>query len=599
VCGIAGQMARPGTPVDRAAIKAIGRSLAHRGPDGSGEYFRDDVGFHHGRLAIIDLVTGAQPLFDDAERALIVNGEIYNYRELRETLPLASLRTQSDCEPLLHLYASQDLAFLQNVRGMYALALYDPARKRLILARDPFGIKQLYYIHTDAGLFFASEPQALIRAHIAPASVRSAAAHELLQLQFTTGAETIFSGIYRLLPGEMLVVEKGAIVARRQMQNLPEGPTRSVREPAALATLNDVLVDAVTIHQRSDVPYGLFLSSGIDSAAILKCMSMLNSEPVRTYTAAFPETGAYDERDGARQMANAAGAFHIELPVTAAQFFERLPQICAAVDDPVCDFAIVPYFLLAERAARDVKVVLCGLGGDELLAGYGRYRRQMLPWWLGGRARRRHGPCDGLDLFRQPNAGWRDGIAAAETAVTTHHYNRLQQAQAVDFVDWLPHCNLIELDRCLMHWGLEGRTPLLEPAVAAFSFLLPNRLKLRRGQGKFLLRKWLAEHFAAAEPFARKRGFTVPVGEWIAGKSAELGELVAQDPGIAELCFPDVVESVFANSGKSHRLLAWRLLFYALWHRYHVRGLKPTGDVFSCLESAAPNKWRLARHSFR
>jgi asparagine synthase (glutamine-hydrolysing) len=587
VCGIAGQMARPGSLVDRGAIEAIGRAIAHRGPDGCGSYFRDDVGFHHGRLAIIDLATGAQPLFDSGGRALIVNGEIYNYREIRSTIDPSQLKTQSDCEPLLHLYNTRDLAFLRDIRGMYALALHDPDRQRLILARDPFGIKQLYYVQTDRGLFFASEPQALIQSQLVPASVRADAAHELLQLQFTTRAETIFAGIYRLLPGELLVVEKGTIVGRQRIEALPAGPTRRLSERGALATLNDVLLDAVTIHQRSDVPYGLFLSSGIDSATILKCMSELNGEPVRTYTAAFPETGVHDERESARKMASAAGAVHCEIAVTASQFFTRLPEICAAVDDPVCDFAIVPYFLMAERAAVDVKVVLCGLGGDELLAGYGRYRRQMLPWWLGGRVRRRNGPCDGLPLLRHPNGGWRDGIAAAEADAARHGYNRLQQAQAIDFVDWLPHCNLIELDRCLMHWGLEGRTPLLEPGVATFSFLLPNRLKLRKGQGKYLLRRWLAEHFEAAQPFARKRGFTVPVGEWIASKAGHLGTLVARDAGIAELCFPEVVAQVFASPTKSHQLLAWRLLFYALWHRFHIRGLKPVGDVFDCLTSNA------------
>jgi asparagine synthase (glutamine-hydrolysing) len=587
VCGLAGQMARPGSLVDRDSIAAMGRALAHRGPDGCGTYFRDDVGFHHGRLAIIDLATGSQPLIDRGERALIANGEIYNYRELRSTIDPSELKTQSDCEPLLYLYKTLGLDFLRDIRGMYALALHDPDRQRLILARDSFGIKQLYYIQTDNGLFFASEPQALLQAKLVPATVRTDTAHELLQLQFTTRAETIFAGIYRVLPGELLVVEKGTIVDRRHREALPLGPTRRVSEPKALASLNDVLIDAVTIHQRSDVPYGLFLSSGIDSATILQCMSALNSEPVRTYTAAFPETGVHDERDSARQMAVAAGARHTEVAITAPQFFARLPEICAAVDDPVCDFAIVPYFLLAERAARDVKVVLCGLGGDELLAGYGRYRRQMLPWWLGGRVRRRSGPCDGLALLRHPNTGWRDGIAAAEADAGRHRYNRLQQAQAVDFVDWLPHCNLIELDRCLMHWGLEGRTPLLEPCVAHFSFLLPNRLKLRKGQGKYLLRQWLAEHFEAAKPFARKRGFTVPVGEWIASKGAVLGKLVATDIGIAELCFPELVAEVFASRTKSHQLLAWRLLFYALWHRTHIRGLPPAGDVFDCLSTTA------------
>ena len=164
-------------------------------------------------------------------------------------------------------------------------------------------------------------------------------------------------------------------------------------------------------------------------------------------------------------------------------------------------------------------------------------------------------------------------------------YNALQRAQAVDFVDWLPHGVLVALDRCLMHFGLEGRTPLLDRAVAEFAFPLPNRLKLKRGQGKYLLRSWLAEASATAQPFAKKLGFTVPVGEWIAERASELGPLVARAPGVAEFCRPDVVERVFASGSKAHRLLAWRLLFFALWHRRHVLGLPSGDDTWACLSS--------------
>jgi asparagine synthase (glutamine-hydrolysing) len=586
VCGIAGVMMRPPGGVDLGKLRLLGQALAHRGPDGHGEYVRDNIGFRHERLAIIDLATGAQPLIDEAGTALVVNGEIYNYRELAAAMPQARLRTGSDCEPLLARYRQHGLDFLEDIRGMYALALHDPACGRLILARDPFGIKPLYYAETREGLVFASEAQALVHAGFVNPTMRARAVHELLQLQFTTGAATIFGGIERLLPGEMLVVEAGRIIERRIKPALPAGPTRGIDEPAALRRLDEILIDSVRLHQRSDVPYGLFLSSGIDSASLLKCMADLNPQPVRTYTAAFPQTGVHDERDAARAMAEAAGTIHTEIAVTAADFWTRLPEICAALDDPVADFAVVPYFLLAERAAKDVKVVLCGLGGDELLAGYSRYRRQRLPWWLGGRQRRRRGPCDGLALLREPLAGWRDGIAAAERWATGQNYNRLQAAQAVDFVDWLPNGNLIELDRCLMHFGLEGRTPLLDPVVADFTFLLPDRLKLRHQQGKYLLRQWLAGAFPAAAPFARKRGFTVPVGEWIAGEGARLGPLVACDPGIAEICRPGIVETVFASARKSDQLLAWRLLFFALWHRRHLRGLNPAGSVFDCLGAA-------------
>ncbi len=591
MCGIAGMMMRDAAEVSVADLDVMGRAQRHRGPDGAGHYVRGSIGFRHDRLAIIDLATGDQPLFDDRDRALVVNGEIYNYIELKAAMPDARWRTASDCETLLALYDRHGLDFLDDVRGMFALALHDPSRNRVVLARDPFGIKPLYYAIGAEGVVFASEPQAIVALRQAAGGrnaqeIRPEALYELLQLQFTTGRDTIFAGIERLLPGEILVVEDGVVVERRPGPDVLPRAVRRRPERDALAETDRAIIDTVTLHERSDVPYGLFLSSGIDSSAVLTAMARIDREPVRSYTAAFPETGVHDEREVARAMAAAAGAHHTEVPITAEIFFARLPEICAALDDPVADYAIVPNFLLAERAAQDVKVVLCGVGGDEIFAGYSRYRRQALPRWLGGRPRRRKGPCDGLDLFTRPLSGWRDGIAAAEAELAAHPFNGLQRAQALDFVDWLPHSVLVALDRCLMHFGLEGRTPLLDRVVADFGFALPNRLKLRRGQGKYLLRRWLADHNTVAKPFARKLGFTVPVGEWIARDGNRLGELVSREPGVADLCRPEVVRQIFGSPDKAHRLLAWRLLFFALWHRRHMRGLAPDGDTLACLDAA-------------
>ena len=309
--------------------------------------------------------------------------------------------------------------------------------------------------------------------------------------------------------------------------------------------------DSVRVHQRSDVPYGLFLSSGIDSSAILTAMAGLNSEPVRTYTAAFPETGVHDERALARAMAEAAGAHHTEVPITAATFFARLPEICAALDDPVADYAIVPMFLLAERAAQDVKVVLSGVGGDELFAGYSRYRRQMLPRWLGGRPRRRKGPCDGLDLFRHPLTGWRDGIAAAEAEAATHGFNALQRAQAVDFADWLPHSVLIGLDRCLMHFGLEGRTPLLDRDVVGIRLhpAEPVEAAARPGQVSAAPMAWPTT-IRPPRPSARSSASRCRSANGSPAKAARLGPLVARAPGVGDLCRPETVAADLRQSGE-------------------------------------------------
>lgn len=583
MCGIAGIMTRDGAPPPAAALDALARALAHRGPDGEGRHIAAGMGLVHTRLAIIDLATGDQPLFGAGGTALVANGEIYNYVELKQDMPGTAFATASDCEPPLHLYARKGAAFPDDLRGMYAIAIADPAQQQLVLSRDPFGIKPLYYAETELGLVFASEPRALLASGLVARRPNRFAINELLQLQFTTGRDTAFEGIARVLPGETLVSGQGRVIERRRRQALPEGGPADWSEAEALARLDAALMDSVAVHERSDVPYGLFLSGGVDSSAILAAMARLSEKPVRAYTAGFPGTAAHDERAHAANVARAAGADHVMIEVTEADFWSSLPAIAAAVDDPVADYAIVPTWKLAAEAARDLKVVLCGEGGDELFAGYGRYRSRLRPWWLGGKALRARGILDGLGVLRAAPTGWRDGILAAERRLAGSGRSRLQVAQAVDCADWLPHDLLIKLDRCLMAHALEGRTPLLDPAVADVAFRLPDRLKIRDGKGKYLLRRWLAEHLPAAEPFAPKRGFTVPVGDWIAAHGARLGPLVAADEAIAEICHAPAVEAVFRVRNKRDAMAAWTLLFYALWHRAHLRGLPTGGDVFAAL----------------
>jgi asparagine synthase (glutamine-hydrolysing) len=585
MCGIAGMMTVDGTMPAAAVLQAMGTALRHRGPDGDGHYRAGDVGIVQTRLAIIDIATGDQPLYEPGGAALLANGEIYNYIELRHDFPATVFSTASDCELPLHLYRRHGLAFTEHLRGMYAIALHDPVAGRLVLARDPFGIKPLYYIETAAGFAFASEPSALIAGGLAAPQLVRHVRNELLQIQFTTGRETIFAGIQRLLPGETIVVTRGRIVERHHREALPAGAPLAIGEAEGVARLDEILTDSVLIHQRSDVPYGMFLSGGIDSAAVLAIMARLNDRPVRAFTAGFSNTGVHDERAQARAVAEAVGAEHVMIEFNEVDFWRLLPEIAGAIDDPTADYAILPTYKLA-RTAREsgLKVILSGEGGDELFAGYGRYRALMRPWWAGGKLARGRGNLDGLGILRGDLAGWRDGIAAAEVRTALPGRTRLQVAQATDCADWLPNDLLAKLDRCLMAHGVEGRTPFLDRRVAEFAFLLPDDLKVRKGLGKWLLRRWLAERLPAADAFARKRGFAVPVIDWLARRGAKLGILVAAQPGIREICLPDQVEKLFANTeGKRRGFAAWTLLFYALWHRHHILRLPPAPDVFAAL----------------
>jgi asparagine synthase (glutamine-hydrolysing) len=323
----------------------------------------------------------------------------------------------------------------------------------------------------------------------------------------------------------------------------------------ALEMLNEALHDSVEVHQRADVPYGMFLSGGVDSSVLLALMAELNDLPVRTFTAGFDDPSVPDEREHARLLADAVGAETVDVGISQNDLWQRLPEIVAAVDDPAADYAILPTYLLGEAVRKSgLKVVLTGEGGDELFAGYGRYRSAVRPWWQGGRSMRARGILDGLDVLREVPAGWRDGISAAEEMLNTGSLTRLQVAQAADCTDWLPNDLLTKVDRCLMAHGVEGRTPYLDPRVAAFE---------------------------------RKRGFSVPVAEWIFARGSEIGPLVARQPGIAEICDPKKVENLYLRRGKRQGFAVWLLLFYALWHNHHVVGNSGVGgDVLDVLDDA-------------
>jgi asparagine synthase (glutamine-hydrolysing) len=586
MCGIAGLMGTGGDEADSQTLERMMTALRHRGPDGEGSYAARNVALGQTRLAIIDLETGSQPLYEPGGAVLVANGEIYNYLELRDELGVDGFVTGSDCEPPLHLYRRYGLDFVDHLRGMYAIALYDPIEGQLVLARDPFGIKPLYYAQTSAGFAFASEPQALIAAGWITPSVSAGPRAELFQLQFTAGSGTLFEGISRVLPGESVVVRDGRIVARRRRAALPVEGTASWSEGEALERLDAALRNSVEVHQRSDVPYGMFLSGGVDSAVLLSLMKDLNDQPVHAFTAGFVGTTVSDERKHARAVADAAGATTVDIQIGPDDFWRDLPRIAGAMDDPTADYAIVPTFLLAESVRREgLKVVLTGDGGDELFAGYGRYRSATRPWWRGGRSMRSRGVFDGLGVLRDTPTGWRDSFAASEQTVDTGEMTRLQIAQAIDCADWLPNDLLLKVDRCLMANGVEGRTPFLDPEVAAIGFRLPDALKVQDGLGKWLLRRWLHRAMPEAKPFERKRGFSVPVAEWIEAAAFEIGPLVAHHPGVMEVCEPKAVESLFAKSGKRQGFATWVLLFYALWHNHHVLGIRDVENVRDALEA--------------
>ncbi|HTT75806.1 MAG TPA: asparagine synthase (glutamine-hydrolyzing) [Candidatus Binataceae bacterium] len=590
MCGIAGVMMSGGRPPDPAVLDRLTVALAHRGPDGIGRFTLPPVGLVHTRLAIVDLETGDQPFYESGGAALVANGEIYNDPELRNQLRGVAFATASDCEVPLHLYCRDGNAFTEALRGMYAIAIYDPANCHLTLARDPFGIKPLYYVERPDGFAFASEPQALIAAGLANRTLRAHARAELLQLKFTTGTATIFSEIHRVLPGETLVMAGGRITERSRRLPLSEGPPPAANYDDALRQLDKVLIDTVEHHLRADVPYGLFLSGGIDSSTLAGLMARMAAQPLAAFTAGFPDSSAADESIDAERVAKAVGAHHHVVGITEHDFWNEAPRVAAALDDPTTDAAALPTYLLAKAAKDHVKVVLTGEGGDEIFCGYSRYYRARRFWGMFARKARSRGEFDGFDRTGEVFGGWRDGLKLAEDQQARADLTFVQTLQAVDCAEWLPNDLLIKVDRCLMAHGLEGRTPFLDPVVADFAFRLPDDMKATTRMAKRMLRDWLAVNVPAAEPYARKLGFNPPVGEWIAARQPLIQKLVAAHPGIREIFSNDNVRTsvgwAFADLKKRHQA-AWSLLFYALWHSHHVLEIPSDGTIEDVLADAA------------
>jgi asparagine synthase (glutamine-hydrolysing) len=586
MCGIAGLLG-PQTPAAASTTKAMIAALTHRGPDGVRLEAVAGAALAHARLSIIDLEGGWQPLHG-AGSTVIGNGEIYNYVELARDYQLGErLATGSDFEPLLHIYAQEGPAAFARLRGMYALCLIGNDG-RTWLARDPFGIKPLYLLEHEGGLAFASEPRAFFRAGLLAPQLEADAAQELLGFNYTLSS--IFKDVRRLAPGEVLEVRDGRAVKAFSLPFMARAGRASDRggvpsaqiadaEPAAsphpagfahrpphsgegklIADLDAVLEDSVRVHQRSDVPYGLFLSGGIDSAAIATLMARLNARPVTAFTCGFAAPGAKDERAQAERVARALNLDWRETRFDEADFWRILPEVAWALDDPTADYATLPTYKLAEAAKGTLTVVLTGEGGDELFGGYGRYRRALRPAWLGGR------PAEPRPEEAAPLARWRAQAAAPKGL------SRLQQAQWADVATWLPNDLLLKLDRCLMAHGLEGRTPFLDPDVAAFAFPLADKFKVRGRYGKWLLRKWLEGVCPAAEPWAKKQGFTVPVEAWIAPRAADMAGRIAGVEAVRRIREPEAVRAAFARNDGGQR---WPLLFYAVWSLIHLEGAAP------------------------
>lgn len=588
MCSISGFYLTNATPTV-AALQEFAAPMQHRGPDGCGHMIAGQVGLYHQRLAIHDLSENAkQPFTTPNGTSAITNGETYNYLELKQQLARLDRdiywESDSDSEVIPYLYEKYSFNFVEHLRGMYSIAIYDKSTDTLIISRDPFGMKQLYYYSDDSGFYFASELRALVKHQNTNLDIIAS----VCELHFATGRATAYDDIYRLLPGETLSIKNGKIAARGfypSKKGFPyHHPRRSTLE-IALAEFEETFYDSVNLHLKADVPVGLFLSGGIDSTCLLSIAKQIQDQPIHTYTIGFKSQCTHDERSLAASVAKHFDTHHHEIEFSENDFWHYLPKAIAATDDPTADYAIVPTFKLAEAAKQDVTVVLSGEGGDEVFAGYGRYRHFTRPLWRKRRNFYSKGDLSRLGLLKIKTNCF-DEIKQLKESCYDEHYSRLYTAQTIDTQTWLPNDLLIKLDRCLMWHSLEGRTPFLDEKVIKFANQLPLEFKIKGKHGKWLLRQWLQQQLPHYPAFEHKRGFSVPIQDWLERKRVPIRHFLCQHMFIKQLCHIDKLNTLLAQPLTKHSAKAcWSLAYIALWYDIHVKKdhTKTTLDCFDCV----------------
>ncbi|MFZ1576376.1 MAG: asparagine synthase (glutamine-hydrolyzing) [Chromatiaceae bacterium] len=589
MCGIVGLFNRS-APVRIAALETAVARLAHRGPDDQGTFVSGHFGMGHTRLSIIDLAGGHQPLKTaDGTLTLIANGEIYNFIELRALLESRGHRflTHSDCEVILHAYREYGENFLEHILGMFAFALFDSTHDRLILARDRLGIKPLFLAESSSGVAFASEIKGLLPLLDGPPSIDTLGLARYLQTQFAAGATTLLQGVERVLPGESVWIEQGRI-ARRYRYWSPLQAQRLDLGFEEASTRFDALMEVViTEHMRSDVPFGLFLSGGVDSAILLAQLSQHADRPIRTFSVGFPGTSVKDELPLAQAISRRFGSQHREICPNARDIFQSFPLTIWAADELMRDNANLPTALLAQAAGQELKVVFSGEGGDEVFAGYGRYHSSPLELWFknllapGSKGFRTRGTFRGewprklftpemreqLPLVRQlVIEGWRQTPAA---------WSDLQRRQYIDLTQALPDNLLVKADRMMMAWGLEGRVPFLDHRLVEFGLGLPDKLKVARGVGTLFLTRWARCDLPEEYLFARKRGFYVPMGDWMeADLLGHLDTLLPEHPALRPWFRPDGVRALIVRcrDTRNGSAMLWAIIQFVIWTRFLRQG---------------------------
>ena len=628
MCGIAGILKfDPRQHVEEPRLRRMGVALAHRGPDGTGVMADGQIGLAHRRLAIIDVAAGAQPMGnEDSSIWVVFNGEIYNHNDLRRQLQARGHQYKSRCdtETIIHAYEEFGERAPEHLHGMFAFAIWDGPKRRLLLARDRLGIKPLYFSCSGTELLFGSEIKAILAASPTAPPIDESALPAYLSTGFVSGEQTLFRGITRLRPGHTLSWSLADGVQQRRYWQLPAPADRAPRSFAAEAvSLRTRLTAAVKRHLMSDMPLGVFLSGGIDSSAIAAIAARLSPPGLRTFAVGFDDPRA-NELAYAKQVADAIGSRHHEVVVTPEQFFDALPRLIWHEDEPIAFPSSVPLYFLSRLAGEHVKVVLTGEGADELFLGYNRYRVTHWNARLGrpycslvpGVVRRqirqavRRAPGSigriGRRTFLGLDAGLRhlylDNFAVVREAeqqalllrrellngdVYASALNRLDGSGS-DLLDRMGRLDLdtylqellMKQDQMSMAASIESRVPFLDDQLVEHVVALPSAFKVRGWQTKAILRAAVADLVPAAIIARRKMGFPVPVGSWLKGGFKTLVDEFVLGPRAAARRLFDAaalrqLAAEHASGAASHGDRLWLLINLEIWQRIFHDGESP------------------------
>jgi len=613
MCGICGIAAAAGA-VDPERIARMSATLLHRGPDSEGTHIDGGIGLAARRLAIIDLTGGDQPIANEDGTVVVVqNGEIYNHVELRTELERAGhhFTTRCDTEVLVHGYEQWGARLWERLRGMFAVAVHDARSRSVVLARDPFGIKPLYYRDVGGELAFASELDALPRGDIDLDALEA-----FLTFNVIPAPLSIYREIRKLPAGHSLTWRDGAATVERYVR---PGPLeeRSDDEAELVEECRARLRDSVRAHLIADVPVGVLLSGGVDSGALAALAAEESSDAVRTFSIGFDES-SFDELDGARAVSARYATQHREL-VLRPDAALLLPALADAFDEPFADSSALPTYLVSKLAAEDVKVALSGEGGDELFGGYYTYVADRLAERVGPVAslarpaiellpsstRRASFDYKAKRFARsarlpplERHHGWKEIFAPDARAeltgrrstfdpvdilrsrfAETEGHDLLVRLQDVDFGVYLVDDLLVKTDRASMAWSLEARVPFMDPAVTTFAFSLPARHKVRGFQKKRLLRKAVAPLLPDEVVHGRKRGFSIPAAAWLRGELLPFARETLSPENLSRQGYlqPQAVSRLLDDHAAGREDLSrqlWGLLAFTLWHERHVEGVR-------------------------